>query len=446
MTDCVLPETIEIQPVDHPVNATVRVPGSKSITNRALLLSSLADGTSRIEGALFSDDTRYMSDALNALSIPVRADESQSAFEVDGQAGVIPAHSADLFLGNAGTATRFLTAAVALGHGDYRIDGVDRMRSRPIADLLDALSELGVDARSEMETGCPPVLIHAHGLRGGSTRLRGDTSSQFLSALLMIAPLSREGVVIEIVGPLASRPYVALTLRMMEQWSDGLKYEEQDPKNLPEDLSYRCAIPGGQSYGARQYSVEPDASTASYFFAAAAATCGRARVEGLGAASLQGDIRFVDVLRDMGCEIEQTATYTEVRGPTTLHGVDVDMNAISDTVMTLAAIAPFADSPTTIRNVANIRVKETDRIHAVATELRRLGVVVLEHKDGLTIQPAASLNPAEIQTYDDHRIAMSFAITGLRSPGVVIRDPACVAKTVPDFYTRFQALYQHGRG
>jgi 3-phosphoshikimate 1-carboxyvinyltransferase len=233
---------------------------------------------------------------------------------------------------------------------------------------------------------------------------------------------------------------------MMEQWSSELKYKENGPTDLPLGISYRCAIPGGQHYRAQNYEVEPDASTASYFFAAAAVTGGRVKVEGLGSASMQGDIRFIDVLQDMGCKIEQTPTATEVRGPETLHGINVDMNAISDTVMTLAAIAPFADSPTTIRNVANIRMKETDRIHAVVTELRRLGVIVHEREDGLTIEPAHSLHPAEITTYDDHRIAMSFAVTGLRSPGIVIRNPSCVTKTVPDFYTRFQALYQHGRG
>jgi 3-phosphoshikimate 1-carboxyvinyltransferase len=440
MSSAQYPPSIAIQPVDRPVNAVVTVPGSKSITNRALLLAGLADGHSRIEGALFSDDTRYLAAALNDLGIPVHADEADCTFEVDGKAGTIPASSADLFLGNSGTSTRFITAALALGHGEYRVDGVARMRERPIADLLDALQQLGVDAVSELRTGCPPVRIRANGLRGGTTRLRGDASSQFLSALLMVAPFSGEGVDVEIIGPLASQPYVDMTLRIMEQWSDELRYEESDTPGAEDGITFRCWIPAGQTYLPHNYLVEPDASSASYFFAAAAVTGGRVRVEGIGQDALQGDIGFVDVLREMGCEVEQTYSYTEVRGPGRLKGVDVDMNGISDTVMTLAAIAPFASSRTTIRNVANIRVKETDRLRATATELRRLGVEVEELADGLVIQPAASLRPAEIETYDDHRMAMSFAVTGLMAPGIVIKDPGCVAKTVPDFFTRFQAL------
>lgn len=434
-------DSIAIQPVQRPVDAAVTVPGSKSITNRALLLAALAGGHSRIEGALFSDDTRYLAEALNRLGIPMHADEARCIFEVEGKGGAIPRESADLFLGNSGTSTRFITAALALGHGDYRVDGVSRMRERPIADLLGALRQLGVDASSELGTGCPPVRVRANGLRGGRTRLRGDASSQFLSALLMAAPLSRDGVEIEIIGPLASRPYVDMTLRMMAQWSDGLEYDVTDTQGAADGISFRCRIEGGQAYRSRTYRVEPDASSASYFFAAAAVTGGRVRVEGIGRDALQGDIRFVDVLREMGCAVVQTETCTEVRGPDRLRGVNVDMNAISDTVMTLAAIAPFASSTTTIRNVANIRVKETDRLRATATELRRLGVEVQELADGLVIQPALSLRPAEIETYEDHRMAMSFAVTGLASPGVVIRDPGCVAKTVPDFFTRFQALY-----
>jgi 3-phosphoshikimate 1-carboxyvinyltransferase len=260
----------------------------------------------------------------------------------------------------------------------------------------------------------------------------------------MVSPLSREGVTLEIDGPLASRPYVAMTLKMMEQWSGGLVYKEEDAPDSK--VSYRCFLPGLQQYQARNYAVEPDASTASYFFAAAAVTNGRVRVNGLGSTSLQGDMGFVDVLRQMGCAVEQTESYTEVRGPERLRGVDVDMNAISDTAMTLAAIAPFASTKTTIRNIGNIRLKETDRIHAVVTELKRLGVEVEEFKDGLAIMPASTLNPAAVETYDDHRMAMSFSVTGLRASGLVIRHPACVSKTVPDFYTRFATLYRQDGG
>ena len=430
-----------------PVTGRVTVPGSKSITNRALLLAALADGFSQIEGALFSDDTRYMAEALNRLGIMVHADEQNCVYQVEGGGGSIPVPAADLFMGNAGTATRFITAALALGHGDYRVDGVTRMRQRPIADLLYALQQLGVDAVAELGTGCPPVRVRANGFRGGKTVLRGDASSQFLSALLMVSPLSANGVEIGIVGPLASRPYVDMTLRMMRQWSEGLRYKvTDDERRPPGGITFRCRLEGGQRYLAQAYRVEPDASAASYFFAAAAVTGGRARVDGLGRGSLQGDLAFVDVLRQMGCFVEQTEAYTEVRGPEKLRGVDVDMNAISDTAMTLAAIAPYASSPTTIRNVANIRLKETDRIHAVAMELQRLGVDVRELDDGLVIQPAASLKPEAIETYDDHRMAMSFSVTGLRTPGIVILNPACVSKTVPDFYTRFSALYRQDGG
>ncbi len=436
-------DSIEIQPIKGPIDATIAVPGSKSITNRALLLAALAGGSSRLEHALFSDDTRYMAEALNNLGISVRGDEEAASYEVAGKGGEIPAAAADLFLGNAGTATRFMTAAVSLGHGEYRIDGVARMRQRPISDLLNALRQLGVDARSELGTGCPPVVIRANGLKGGKARLRGDASSQYLSALLIIAPLSRHGVEIEIAGPLVSRPYVDLTLRMMEQWSSHLKVKKVGTSLVEgEEISCRFEVPDAQAYHSMAYSIEPDASTASYFFAAAALVGGRVRVPDLGRGALQGDLKFVDVLERMGCEVERADDYTEVRGSGKLHGVDVDMNAISDTVMTLAAIAPFADSPTIIRNVGNIRLKETDRLHALAVELSRLGVEVEERADGLTILPAAALNACEIETYDDHRMAMSFAVTGLRAPGIVIRNPGCVAKTVPDYFTRFRALYR----
>jgi 3-phosphoshikimate 1-carboxyvinyltransferase len=416
------------------VDAVVAIPGSKSITNRALLLAALADGPSTLTGALFSEDTDYMAGALNALGIPVRADASAETFHVEGAGGRLPAAEADLFIGNSGTSARFLTAALALGQGTYRLDGVPRMRERPIEDLLDALRQLGADARSENGTGCPPVVVRAAGLPGGTARMRADVSSQFLSGLLMAAPGSRDGVTIGIEGDLASKPYVDITLRMMRAW--GVEASNEAYR--------RFHVPGGQTYTARDYAVEPDASGASYFFAAAAVTGGRVRVPGLSADSLQGDAAFVDVLEGMGCAVERGTDYLEVCGPTRLCAVDVDMNAISDTVMTLAAIAPLAGGPTTIRNVRNIRFKETDRLAAVATELRRLGVEVEEREDGLTIQPAASLTPAEIETYDDHRMAMSFAITGLRAPGISIQDPGCVAKTFPDFFRRLNALRTPG--
>lgn len=424
-------ESLPIQPAQGPIDATVRLPGSKSITNRALLLAALADGSCRITHALFADDTRYTAAALERLGFAIDRKPTDEEFTVQGRGGIIPEPRADLFVGNAGTAMRFLAAFVALGHGRYRLDGVPRMRQRPIAGLLAALETLGVRAIAENDDGCPPIRIETDGLPGGSVTMRADISSQYLSAVLLASPLSRDGVTVTVDGKVVSEPYVAMTVRMLRQW--GIHVEKDGP------TVYH--VPGGQSYTAREvYEVEPDASSASYFMAAAAVTGGRVRVEGLGLHPLQGDVEFASVLEQAGCRITRTETALEVQGTDLLHGVDVDMNAISDTVMTLAAIAPFADGPTTIRNVAHVRVKESDRLAALATELRKLGADVEERSDGLTIYPAPSCRPAEIDTYDDHRMAMSFAIAGLRSPGVVIRDPSCVAKTFPDFFRRLREV------
>jgi 3-phosphoshikimate 1-carboxyvinyltransferase len=418
-----------IQPVTRPINGVVTVPGSKSITNRALILAALANGSSTLTGALFSDDTRHMSDCLNRLGIQVIQDEEAESFEVHGLGGLIPQADQSLFVGNSGTTARFIAALVALGHGTYRIDGIERMRERPIEDLLTALRQLGADARSDRNNGCPPLTVQATGLTGGAVRMRADVSSQFLTGLLMVSPLAEREVEIEIEGDLASKPYVDITLKMMEQWGAAVENE----------CYRRFTVTSGAAYRARDYGVEPDASSASYFLAAAAATGGSVRVPGLSRSSLQGDVAFAAVLEQMGCQVLYGDDFVEVEGAP-LRGVDVDMNGISDTVMTLAAIAPFASSPTTIRNVAHIRHKETDRIAAIATELRRLGVRVEERTDGLLIQPAERLLAAEIHTYEDHRIAMSFAVAGLRSPGITILDPACVAKTFPQFFEKLDAL------
>ncbi|RYG63336.1 3-phosphoshikimate 1-carboxyvinyltransferase, partial [bacterium] len=380
---------LPIHPVSHPIEGTIRVPGSKSITNRALLLAALAEGPSKLEGALFSDDTRYMEAALNLLGIPVRADEKASTYEVEGQGGVFPAAEAELFLGNAGTATRFLTAALCLGQGTYYVDGIPRMRQRPIGDLLGALKQLGADISSTND--CVPLEIRANGLKGGAVKLRGDASSQFLSALLLVAPKTFEGLKIDIDGPLFSKPYVEMTLRMLEQWGATSSHT---------DLS-SFEVPGQQDFQAQNYIIEPDASSASYFFAAAAVTGGRIRVKNLGKDALQGDVGFVDVLGQMGCTVKKGKNYLEVSGPEggKLRGISVDMNAISDCVMTLAAIAPFADGPVEINNIAHIRGKETDRIAALSKELWRLGVKVEERPDGLTVFPAKKLKRAAIKTY-----------------------------------------------
>ena len=410
-----------IQPCRR-VDGTVRPPGSKSLTNRALIVAALAGGRSRIVSALISDDTKHMVRALRQVGIDVEVTETGPAFEVTGCDGRIPAAEADLHVGNSGTSMRFLCALLALGHGRFRIDGSPRMRERPIADLLDALGALGARAVSEAGTGCPPVVIEARGLAGGVATVSGAVSSQFLSALLMAAPYANGRVEIRIVGDLVSRPYVAMTVGVMRAF--GAKVEQPTADRFLVDSTARSA--------GRRYVVEPDASNASYFLAAAAITGGRCRVEGVGTDSIQGDADFAGVLQQMGATVRRGPDWTEVAGGR-LAGIDTDLNTMPDMVLTLAAIAPFADGPTTIRNVANLRVKETDRLSALATELRRIGQHVEERADGLTIAPAP-IRPATIETYDDHRMAMSFALVGLRAPGLVILDPGCVAKTFPDFF------------
>jgi 3-phosphoshikimate 1-carboxyvinyltransferase len=428
------PATLPITPLEAAPDAPVPVPGSKSLTNRALILATLAAGRSTLRGALASEDTQVMIDALRRLGFAVDVDETGTNVTVEGQGGRLPAAEADLFLGNSGTSMRFLTALTALGAGCFRLDGTARMRERPQADLLTALQTLGVPAFSEQENGCPPLLVRGSGqLRGGRVVLRAEASSQFVTALLMVAPYAAEDVIIEIDGPL--RPlYVEITRRMMAQW--GVTVEAEG--------SVRFRVAAGQQYAPQpSYEIEPDASGASYFFAAAAVTGGRVTVPGLGPNSLQGDVRFAtDVLAEMGCTVTHDANGLTVIGPPPgqLRGIDRDMSAISDTSLTLAAIAPFANSPTVVRNIAHTRLQECDRIAAACAELRRLGVHVEERADGFTVTPAARITPALIETYNDHRVAMSFALVGLKVPGIVLQNPACVAKTFPDFWQRLEKL------
>ncbi len=420
-------DVIEIQPVGRPLDATIRPPGSKSLTNRALVAAALAGGESELLGALDSDDTRVMIEGLRRLGIKIDADWDNQCLHVQGCAGQIPATTADLYAANSGTTIRFLTALVALGHGVYRLDGNLRMRERPIQDLLDGLGLLGVAAASERGNGCPPVVVRAGGLPGGRARVRGDVSSQFLSGLLLAAPYASAPIALEIEGPLVSQPYVRMTLAVMRSF--GVDVDETDLHRLRiEPAPYR----------GRSYEIEPDASAASYFFAAAAITGGRVTVSGLTRASLQGDVAFCDCLTQMGCEVKCDADGITVVGKT-LRGIDVDMNAISDTVQTVAAVALFADGPTTIRNVAHIRHKETDRIGNLAIELRKLGAAVDELADGLRITPRP-LHGARIATYNDHRMAMSLSLVGLRVPGVVIEDPDCTEKTYPNFFRDLASL------
>jgi len=423
-------EFIEIQPVTKPVRARVRPPGSKSITNRALVCASLADGASTLSGALDSEDTQVMIAALGKLGIAVASSNAGRTLVVEGTAGRIPAVEAELFCANSGTTIRFLAALVTLGHGAFRLDGTRRMRERPIGDLLDALGQLGAKAHSEAGNGCPPVDVYANGLAGGVATLRGDVSSQFLSSLLMAAPAAAAPVELHIAGPLVSQPYVRITLAVMKAF--GVEVVA-DPR-----LS-RFEIAAPQSYRACAYAIEPDASAASYFWAVAAISGGEVAVDGLSAESVQGDIAFVGCLEAMGCEVRRDTDSIAVVGRP-LHGIDVDMNAISDTVQTLAVVALFAKGPTTIRNVRHVRHKETDRIAALATELRKLGATVDQREDGLTIVPGR-LQGATIDTYDDHRMAMSFALAGLRQAGVRINNPECTAKTYPDYFSDLSATF-----
>ncbi len=411
-------------------HTAVRVPGSKSLTNRALIVAALADGQSTLTGALDSEDTRVMADALHRLGFALEFDAPACRIAITGHSGAIPAQAATLECKNSGTSLRFLTALTALGQGVYHLDGGPRMRERPIADLITALNGLGAAVVSDAGTGCPPITIQARGLDGGYCRVKGDVSSQFLSALMMSLPRARESTWIEVDGVLVSRPYVAMTEAVMRDF--GVTIGNRNFRRFDVPVA---------AYKAREYAIEPDASAASYFFALAAVTGGRITVEGLGTSSVQGDMGFVDVLEYMGAKVEREATRTTVQGGP-LRAVDVDMNAISDTVMTLGVVALFADGVTRIRNVGHIRHKETDRIAAVATELRKLGANVDEREDGLIINPPPreKLTGAGIATYNDHRMAMSFAIAGLLIPGVVILDPGCVVKTYPGFWADFERV------
>lgn len=437
MTEFRYPDVLEIIPfAARGVAATVAVPGSKSITNRALVLAAMWSRYFQhmeLEGTLRSEDTEVMIDCLRRLGFLVETEWPTVFVSRPPGDRIIPAESADLYVANSGTTVRFLTALVALGHGTYRLDGVPRMRERPIQDLLDALNRLGADARSDAGTGCPPLTIRANGWAGGDVRVRADVSSQFLSGLLMAAAFAETETRIHIEGGVVSEPYIRMTIDMLNLRTIEVVRRPYGYEVLPK--SSRLLIPANRDWAAAtscSHVVEPDASAASYFWALPAILGGHIIVRGLGRASLQGDVAFVDVLQRMGCRVEETGTGIAVHGGP-LRGIDVDMNAISDTVMTLAAVACFADGPTTIRNVAHIRHKETDRIAALAAELRRLGAAVEEFADGLTITPRP-LHGAAVETYNDHRMAMSLALIGLKVPGVTIENPGCVAKTYPGFW------------
>lgn len=421
--------SLEITPISHPLKAAVHMPGSKSLTARALLIASLAQGRTRLVNALFSDDSLNFASALRTLGFDIQLDEAKSEIVVNGLGGRILAKKAEVFVGNSGAAARFLTALLTLGNGEYILDGEPRLRERPIGDLVEALNYLG--AKLEATDGrFPPVKIIASGLPGGRTRVSGIISSQFLSALLMVAPYAKSSLEIEVTAGLNSEPYVDMTLAIMKEFGVQVERENHRLFTVQPKTYSPCML----------YPIEPDASAASYFFAAPAVCGGTVRVEDIAPGSKQGDMAFLDVLRDMGCGVREAAKFIEVSGAPSLHGVDVDLRHMPDTAQTLAAVAPFALSSTRIRGIASARLKETDRVHATCEELTRLGVAVEEHEDGLTIYPCRKFRPAVVRTYNDHRMAMAFSLIGLRVEGVTIENPSCVSKTFPKYFEVLESL------
>ncbi len=422
---------IEIKPLDH-INATISVPGSKSITQRALIAASLAAGESTLLTPLASEDTAYTSAALKSMGVTVIA-ESAEQWKINGAGGKIQVPPKDIFLGNNGTATRFLTSVASLGHGDFIISGEKRMEERPIDPLMKALSGWGVDIASIKGTGCPPLKIQSQGIAGGPTTLPEGKSSQYLSSLLLVAPYAAQKAELTVLGEVPSKPYVTMTLAVMRSF--GIDVTASD------DLKHFEINQG--VYQPQTYQVEGDASSASYFFAAAAITGGTVTVSNVPQVSLQGDTALVKMLEQMGCAVSYKNGIT-VTGPKELRGIEVDMGDCPDVAMTLAVVATRATGRTVIKNIAHLRIKECDRINAVATELSKLGAKVEEKQDSLVIEgldPDSPMHGAEIETYNDHRIAMCFGVAGLVVPGVTIRNEECVVKSFPDFWERFGWLY-----
>jgi 3-phosphoshikimate 1-carboxyvinyltransferase len=416
-------DVARVEPLAGPLDATVRLPGSKSITNRALVAAALADGPSTITGALVADDTQAMVECVRRLGVAVDAIDDGSTLLVEGAGRRIPVDHADLDVRQSGTTARFIVPMAALGHGRFAVDGSHRMRQRPMADLVGALRALGATISSDRL----PFTIDARGLAGGPVAVAADASSQFASGLLLSGPAMRHPLQLQLSTTVVSRPYLQLTVAVMRSF--GVEVSVDDDRFVVPITPYRATT----------YAVEPDASAASYFFAAAAICGGTVRVPGLGRSSRQGDLRFVELLARMGASVEQSdnETVVSVAGP--LHGIEADMGDVSDTAPTLAVVAAFASTPTRIMGIGFVRAKESDRIGGVVRELQRLGVDAQEEDDGLLVRPGA-FHPARVLTYDDHRMAMSFALVGLRIPGVEIDDPGCVAKTFPSFFEVLSAL------
>jgi 3-phosphoshikimate 1-carboxyvinyltransferase len=425
-----------ITPATHPFNATVTPPGSKSITNRALILAAVASGKSALSNVLFADDTRVMIEALEDLGFEIESSKTQKTLSITGRSGAIPVAAAKLFCGNSGTTIRFLTALCALGRGEFILDGVERMRQRPIGDLADMLKDLGVRTRCLEKPGYPPILVHGDQLPGGILRAGATQSSQFLSAILMISPYARHEITVDLIEPQTSWPYVLITMRMMDLFGVTPELSRDPITQEPK----RIMIPQGH-YVPHALSIEPDGTNASYFFAAAAIHPGATvKIPGLGTRSMQGDVGFADVLRRMGAAVSIQTDSITVTGPDELQPIDVDLAPMPDTAQTLAVAALFANGPSTIRGLATLRVKETDRLAALQTELTKLGATVTIEGDSLHIDPPQSLRPAEIATYDDHRMAMSFALAATKSPGIIIKDAECVNKTYPGFFDDFRKM------
>ncbi len=411
----------------------ITLPGSKSISNRTLLLAALATGTTEIRDLLASDDTARMLEALEKLGVKLE-NFAENAWRVTGCGGNFPNKNAELFLGNAGTAFRPLTAALALSNGHYQLSGVPRMHERPIGDLVDALRQAGADIEYLANNGFPPLKIAPAELDLSNTiKIRGDVSSQFLTALLMALPLTKQTATIEVVGELISKPYIEITLNLMAKFGVNVQRDGWQRFTIPTNSHYRS--PG-------RFFVEGDASSASYFFAAGAIGGGPVRVEGVSKDSIQGDIKFTEALTRMGANISWGNNWIESSAALgKLKALDLDCNHIPDAAMTLAVAALFADGSTTLRNIASWRVKETDRIAAMATELRKVGATVEEGADYIKITPPAQLTPdAVIDTYDDHRMAMCFSLVSLGDVPITINDPKCVNKTFPEYFQRFAEI------
>jgi 3-phosphoshikimate 1-carboxyvinyltransferase len=434
---------VTIQPITKPFAATITPPGSKSLTNRALVLGALSDGVCDLSNVLFANDTEFMLEGLTRLGFRILMNHDQRTARVHGRGGRIDRAKADLFCGNSGTTIRFLTALCTLGHGSYALDGTPRMRERPIGALTGLLKHLGARVGHSPEAEqFPPVHIEADGLPGGIIQYGSEISSQYLSAILMVAPYARIEVRIELAPNQPSWPYVAMTMRMMDHFGVTPELIRDPRTGQPREI----IVPRG-TYQATDYAIEPDASGASYFLGAAAIHPGsKVTIDGLGKSSLQGDVGFADVLHRMGADLVFGRDFITISGTDTFEGIDIDLSSMPDVAQTLAVAALFAKGETTIRGLRTLRVKETDRLAALSKELTKLGAKVqVEGDDVITIDPPDHLYPAVIDTYDDHRMAMSFAVAGTRSSGITIRDAECVNKTYPTFFEDLKRLTEEGR-